>query len=137
MHGEVEMRVLVPFNCAEMPLEPLSLSSVSLSASPKLQGYLHCGCFFSCWILSLETLGSSRAGCVLVNVAVISWYLAAKTSKKKKRGKKFPLRPRRNENEKYSDHITLSEIIIWSIFCEISALSRQGLEKRAENDQRP
>lgn len=30
----------------------------------------------------------------------------------------------------------LSEIMIWRVFCEISALSGQGSEKRAEKDQR-
>ena len=41
-----------------------------------------------------------------------------------------------DEKEKYSEHITLSEIMIWSLFCEISAPSGQGSEKRTENDQR-
>lgn len=60
-----------------------SCSHPALSASRqiqswRLQSYLHHRCFsFSCWTFSLETLGSSRAGCVLVNAAIISYYLAS------------------------------------------------------------
>lgn len=34
--GEVELRVPVPFNCVDVPLELLSTSSVNLSAGPRL-----------------------------------------------------------------------------------------------------
>lgn len=49
------------------------------------------------------------------------------------KGWKCPLRCWRNEKEKDSEHKTLSEIMIWSRFYEISAPSGQDSEKRAEN----
>lgn len=139
VRGEVELRVPVPFNTRRpgVPLELLSPSSISLSADPKLTSpelfapqvllLLLLDIFswntglFKSWLCSRE--------CSYCFILLGIWLRQAKKS----RGKKFPLRCRRNEKEKYPEHITLSEIMIWSFFCEISAPSGQSSEKRAEN----